>query len=195
MITSFAGRRAARLISLHTEINSLLRTIAEQRQADLFEPTRQHLRTADAVMAANTIRLSAREANDLVRATLPPSAHDATTRIEHALLFVALRHCMDTVRQIDSDTIPPAAIAAAQILREQLTTWLQVNNVVTVKRHDKASADLADRPREPKRRISRRRLRRGDITVLLGQPASAGPGLFQPESDTAPSEPAATVAA
>jgi hypothetical protein len=188
MITSFAGRRAARLISLHAEINSLLRTIADQRQADLFEPTRQHVRTAEAVTAANTIRLSAREAHDLVRATLPPTAHDATTRMEHALLFVALRHCMDTVRQIDSDTIPPAAIAAAQILREQLTTWLQVNNVVTVKRHDKASADLAQRPREPKRRLARRRLRRNDITVLLGQPASPDPALFQP--DSAPAAPA-----
>jgi len=64
------------------------------------------------------------QAIDLMRWTLAASAHDATTRMAHALLIVHLRHLLDVLRTIDSDHIAAGVIAAAQLLHGHLRQWL-----------------------------------------------------------------------
>jgi hypothetical protein len=123
--TSRARRRADRLATLHRELRTLIRKATVQRQADLFDPATPEIKTREATTADRTVTLSLRETFDLFRAAMPPTAHDASTRRTHAMLIITLRHLLDTLRAIDSNEIPPASIAAAELVGKQVRTWLR----------------------------------------------------------------------
>ena len=124
-MTRSVRRRADRLASLHRELAGLIRAARGQRDRDLFDGAAPDIKSREAAIGPRTVTLSLREAFDLFRAALPPSARDVTTRKSHALLFIALRHFLDTLHAIDNAVPSPASIAAAEVVGRQVRTWLR----------------------------------------------------------------------
>lgn len=178
-----AARAAARLITLHAELRSLIRTLVERSQRDLFDDIKTgHLSTVDAHTAERTIKVSLPQACTLMRATISPSAHDFTTKIEHATLVVSLHHFLAELGRITTADVPPASIAAGQVLLAHLTTWLKLNNVVVMMRTDSAHEDMRARPRQPYARVAKRRPT-VSRTVVLALASAGGPDPFPPAAD------------
>jgi hypothetical protein len=133
-VASRTARRAERLATLHAEVRRLIRHAALVSQPDLFNRAAPHVRTAEAAAADRTVTLSLRETFDLFRAAMPPTAHDACSRRRHALLVVAMRHFIDTLRGLDSDTVTPAVIAAGELVGRAVRTWLRAAERPAIKR-------------------------------------------------------------
>jgi hypothetical protein len=132
-MTSRTARRAAGLAALAGELRRLIREAATLPQRELFTE-RAHPSTREARDSGLTVTMSAREASELLSAALPTSGRDTTTRQRHAMLLIALRHCLDTVRDLSADTATPAAVRAAELAGRELRTWLRMVEAPKVKR-------------------------------------------------------------
>ena len=115
---------------------------------------------------------------------MPPAAHDTATRIEHALLLIAVHNFLTNLQRVNTEEIPAAAIAAAQILHLELGAWLRLNNVVRMRVYDTARTTVHDRPRQPKARIKRRPRR--SIMKLVRAARTQGPDSFTPAETDEP---------
>jgi len=118
-------RRADRLASLHGELKTLIRRATAVRDPDLFNRGGPKIETREVFFTERHVTMSLRQACDLFRAAMPPTAHDASTRRTHAMLIITLRHLLDTLRTINDNEIPPAAIAAAELVGKQVRIWLR----------------------------------------------------------------------
>ena len=133
-------RQIERLTTAHTAVSRAVRSAVEQG-ADLAAT--DEARTG----MHRCVKMTAGEAQALLRTSLPRNARTAPAREAHALLFVGLQQLADELAAEQSGIVRPATIAAAAFLLDQLSTWLRVNNQVVCQPGDRLRDSLAERHR------------------------------------------------
>jgi hypothetical protein len=143
--------RLERFFAAHAAVSAALRATlgkAEPDQKAAWSPA-----TADTPEAATEfyrcVRMTAAEAQALLRMAMPPAARTIPSRKEHAFLFLAMAQLLDELAAIDAEQVPYSAITAAQHLAVQVRDWLVHNNHVVMGRMDKLSDSTVGRPRFP----------------------------------------------